>query len=315
MSVEALNMARKINPTGIRIPYIQTWPGLWHSSNTYDSLLYQDLFIRKYIKTQFKKYRVDLANCEIKRTFNVTFISLFVFNVNFNANFQFKPFLFLRSYYFLKHILYIEAPHFIKAISQFFKVARIVLNFRIINKQKPNFRTIALTANPILLGNYFIRRYSRMNSFRYILKSFRGLYGSLRLERFNLKGLKIRVAGPTRAPRTRRAQIIKKLYFGTTPIQTFSSLILYVARTRALDEGVITMRAWLYKKTGRVESLKNSYVFFFCRKIWRSRKHLTRIIRTSLRIGKKPSRFWKIVFTKLTSLQRDKNSAPFFFLF
>jgi len=256
-------MARKINPKIIRIPYTQTWPSLWHSSVTYSSLLNQDFFIRKYLRFQLRKYRVELADCEIKRTFNTIFINAFIFNANFNANFQFTPFLFLRSYTFLLHIFYIETPHLIRAISGFFNSTKVRINFQIIRNQKPNFRTIALTANPILLGNYFIKKYSRMNSFKHILKSFRGLYSSLRLEPFNLKGLKIRVSGPTRAPRTRRAQLIQKLYFGTTPIQTFSSLISYIVRTRALSEGVVTMRAWLYKKTGQNEAIKNSYVFFF----------------------------------------------------
>ena len=281
----------------------------------YGTLLHQDFFIRKYLKTQFRKYRVDLVNCEIKRTFNTIFISAVVFNANVNANFQFKPFLFLRSYYFLKHIFYLEMPHFIKAIKTFFKATRVIFNFQIISKQKPNFKTVALTANPVLLGNYFIRRYSRMNSFRHILKSFRGLYGSLRLERFNLKGLKIRVAGPTRAPRTRRSQIIKKLYFGTTPVQTFSSLILYVARTRALSEGVVTMRAWLYKKTAQEEALKNKYVFFFCNKLMLSRKNLIRIFKTKKRKHKNKRKLWSLTFTKSTQLQKKAKSVPFFFDF
>jgi ribosomal protein S3 len=308
-------MSRKINPIGIRIPYTKTWPSLWHSSVTYSSLLYQDFFLRKYLKFQLRKYRVELAHCEVKRTLNTTFISLFVFNANVNANFQFKPFLFLRSYYLLKHIFYTETPHFIKAIQQFFGVTRVIFNFCIIRNQKPNFRTIALTANPILLGNYFMRKYTKMNSYRRILKSFRGLYSSLRLARFNLKGLKIRVAGPVRAPRTRRSQIIKKLYFGTTPIQTFSSLILYVARSRALDEGVVSMRAWLYKKTGDAETYKENYVYFFVKKIWKSRRHLLRIFKTIRRRRESRTKLWRLIFTKFTKLQRRSNKTPFFFYF
>jgi len=269
-------MARKINPIGIRIPYLQTWPSLWHSSISYSSLMYQDLFIRKYVKAQFRRYRLDLAECQIKRTFNVLFISLFLFNTNVNANFQFKPFLFLRSYFLFRVLLDAEAARISGAIKRFFNVPKVRINFKIIKRQKPNFKEIALTANPILLNNYFIRRYSRMNSYKYILKSFRGLYGSLRLARFNLKGLKLRIAGPVRAPRTRRSQIIKKLYFGTTPLQTFSSLILYSLRTRALDEGVVTIRTWMYKKTGQVESIRNRYVFLTCKRIWGASRVATR---------------------------------------
>lgn len=308
-------MARKINPKIIRIPYTQTWPSLWHSSVTYSSLLYQDFFIRKYLRFQFRKYRVELADCEIKRTFNTIFITAFIFNANVNANFQFTPFLFLRSYTFLLHIFYIETPHLIKAISSFFNATKVRINFQIIRNQKPNFKTVALTANPILLGNYFIKKYSRMNSFKHILKSFRGLYSSLRLEPFNLKGLKIRVSGPTRAPRTRRAQRIQKLYFGTTPIQTFSSLISYIVRTRSLSEGVVTMRAWLYKKTGQKEAIKNAFVFFFCKSVLQSRSYLFRIFRTHKRRRFKNLPLWKLMFTKFTSLQKKQKKLPFFFHF
>jgi len=95
-------MARKINPIGIRIPYLQTWPSLWHSSVSYSSLMYQDLFIRKYVKAQFRRYRIDLAECEIKRTFNTLFISLFCLILTSMQTFN------LNLFYFYVHIFYLE---------------------------------------------------------------------------------------------------------------------------------------------------------------------------------------------------------------
>lgn len=241
-------MARKVNPTIIRIPFIQSWPSLWHSDVNYFSILHQDAFIRKYFKTQFRRYRIEVFKCVTKRSFNSLFITVFLFNVNSRANLQFKPFLFLRSFKLFRPLFDTEARRFSLAMRRLTGLPNVSVCFRTIRYQKPNLMNIVQTASPTLLSNYFFRRYKKMNSYKYILKSFRKIFAVAHKFKSNLKGLSLRIAGPVRAPRTRRSQTIRKTFFGTTPISTFANLIAYSVKVRRLSEGVVSLKLWLFRR-------------------------------------------------------------------
>jgi ribosomal protein S3 len=303
-------MARKINPIIVRIPFLKTWPSLWHGDFVYSNLLLADLFIKKYIKTEFRHYGVDVFECFIKRNFNRTFIVVYIFNTNSRANLQFKPFLFLRSFKLFRVVFDQEVSRLSQSLAKFLGSGLIHFNLRFIKYQKTNLKAIALSANPILLANYFARKYKRMNSVRFLFKSLKRIYSVLARKQFNFKGLKIRVAGPVRAPRTRRSLVFRKVFFGTTPIQTFANQISYVVRTRALSEGVVTAKFWMLKKLSARKLFDNSLFFTYMRKILVAYKRFTlmKVPRAKRPVGIK---YWKAFNSRFHRIYRKRNTNKY----
>lgn len=189
-----------------------------------------------------------MSSCVIKRSLNRTFVHLYLFNLNYNINYQFKYYMFSRSYKVFRVLFDQEVARLSFTLSKFFYTGNVYFFLHFVRWQKPNFKTVALTANPVILGTYFIRKYTKMYAFKRILKAFRGMYESLTFATFNLKGLRVQINGPLGAPRNRKSRRITKFFFGTTPLQTFCSLIAYSVKSKALSDGVVTAKFWLYKK-------------------------------------------------------------------
>src|SRR6185437_5500265 len=286
-----LIMGKKVNPNIIRVPKYKTWPYLWHSSYNYTSVLLQDIFIRKYLRHHFRQYKTIVASCVIKRSLTRLFIHVFLFNLNYSLNYQFKPYMFIRSYKLFRTLLDVDVPRLSYNISKMYNVGKVHFFFKFIKGQKPNFLTVALTADPVILGTYFVRKYTHMYAFKHILKTFKGLYGSLVQANFNLKGLRVQVSGPVGAPRNRMSKRIVKNFFGTTPLQTFCSLIAYSVKTRSLSEGVVTAKFWLYKKFPLADLINNKRLFLLVKNMLRTRRlkrpHFLRRLKQSTFVPRK----------------------------
>lgn len=255
-------MARKINPILIRAPFLRTWQSLWHSSYNYPILFQQELFLKKYLKTVFSKYSVYLVDLFVKRTFNCLFFTIVVFNKNSRSNTQFKPFLFLRKTKFLKVVLDQEIKRLTLTMLKLTGSSRIIFNFKFIKNQKSNIDTAIRLAKASLVQNFCLNLYAKMNSYGKILQTIKKSCNNLVGMKTNLKGIKIQISGPVRAPRTRRSQTIKALYFGTTPIATYGNFIDYSVKTRSLEEGVITMKLWIFKKQTDIKLLEFKSLVF-----------------------------------------------------
>jgi small subunit ribosomal protein S3 len=52
-------VGQKTNPIGLRLGIIRTWDSKWYASREYPTLLAEDLFIRKYLKTRLQQANVS----------------------------------------------------------------------------------------------------------------------------------------------------------------------------------------------------------------------------------------------------------------
>src|SRR6185437_16025155 len=120
-----LIMGKKVNPNIIRVPKYKTWPYLWHSSYNYTSVLLQDIFIRKYLRHHFRQYKTIVASCVIKRSLTRLFIHVFLFNLNYSLNYQFKPYMFIRSYKLFRTLLDVDVPRLSYNISKMYNVGKV----------------------------------------------------------------------------------------------------------------------------------------------------------------------------------------------
>lgn len=68
-------MGQKVNPIGIRIGIIKTWPSNWFSSRHYTSWVLEDIKIRDYIKNKFKQ--AGIPRIEIERKANTLIITVY----------------------------------------------------------------------------------------------------------------------------------------------------------------------------------------------------------------------------------------------
>ncbi len=59
-------MGQKVHPTGIRLGIIKTWNSKWFARKNYKDLLYEDLAIQKYIKSNL--FHAGVPKIEIERT-------------------------------------------------------------------------------------------------------------------------------------------------------------------------------------------------------------------------------------------------------
>jgi len=240
-------MAHKVNPIGIRLNLTRTWPSLWHSEYNYPVLLNLDFFFKKYLRDQFRLYGLDLAGFFIKRCANYSFISIFIFNTNPGVTTQFKRFLFLRHWHFFRVVLDLEIRRFLFAFYRASGLVNVRMRVRYIRYQRTNLKAIIWSSSPLLFANYFVKKYIKANSFKRIFKSFRSVYASALSAKLNVVGVKVKLSGPVKAPRTRRSQVVKALFRGAAPVQTFDKNVDYVVKTRSLREGTITLKVWFTK--------------------------------------------------------------------
>ncbi len=61
-------MGQKVNPIGMRVGIIRDWESRWYAEKEYGNLLLEDIKIRKFLETKFKK--ASIARIEIERSKN-----------------------------------------------------------------------------------------------------------------------------------------------------------------------------------------------------------------------------------------------------
>ena len=59
-------MGQKVHPLGFRLGVIRTWDAKWYASKDYGELLYEDLKLRKFMKSQLE--HAGISKIEIRRS-------------------------------------------------------------------------------------------------------------------------------------------------------------------------------------------------------------------------------------------------------
>jgi hypothetical protein len=243
-------MTRSVNPIVIRLSTTKIWSNLWFSKYNYSDILNQDFFIKNYIRVQLKYYGIGVVNFNIKRSLNSIFITLTLFNCNFLNSHQFLYNFHISSISLIRSIFDYEVGRFSFSIYKLTGQSKVRFFIRTIKKQRYGLRAVLLSASPILLSKYFFMRYFKMGSYKPVLKVFKRIFNKPDVleNNTNIKGLKLLISGPIKAPRNRRSFLIKNIFFGSTPFQTFNNYVDFFVKSKSLSEGVVTAKFFFFKK-------------------------------------------------------------------
>ena len=282
-------MARKINPEFLRLGINQTWPSLVYSHNNYFTVFHQDLFIRKYIRQTFRKYLILAPNIFLKWGLNGIFIQVFLFRyAEFRT--QFFKFQFNQNSDNFFHFIFINEIKRLKfSIKRLTGLTHVHFLFKFLKRQKSHYFAAIGSSNLEVLAWFFFNRYKRMSSYKGIFNRIKKSFLSLREGATNFQGLKFRVSGPIKAPRVRRAFIIKKNFLGTVKKHTFNRLILYTCKTKTLSEGTISLKIWAEKRMVFKKFLNSrdliQALLFTARKFFKQLKeiHFKNLVKTHLK--------------------------------
>lgn len=305
-------MGQKTNPLFIRQKILRHWGNLWYTKHNYPFILHQDLFIKRYIKHQLRLIKLELLNIIIKRTIKGIFINIIVFNWNRAKSLKFKALQPISRWWFPSLAFRLLSSRLATAIFKLTKLTNVRFKVNIIQDSKTAVYYLLTLAHPSLLANYVMGRQNRMFSAKRTLKILRAVSKKIPLANTLLRGLTLRVAGPLKAPRNRRAQVLKQTIFGTVPLQTFVTNILYAVASRSLHEGLVTVKIWMRKDMIAPKLLVRNILLKALQNVTKIRKFLVKLkykYLTMLRVRRKrrkiikyqqPFIFWvKLALDKL----------------
>ena len=72
-------MGQKINPISFRLKVNRSWDSKWFAESNYDTVLHEDLEIKRYVKVIFYSYSLLVSRCFIKRSLNKTNVIVHVY--------------------------------------------------------------------------------------------------------------------------------------------------------------------------------------------------------------------------------------------
>lgn len=264
-------MARKINSNIIRLPKVFSWPNLWHSSKNYTKLVMSDFIVKSYLKTELKRYGYEVFKFSIKRTFTKVFISMFTFNVKKRLTKKFKNSLFLKYDNFLHTMLLVSTSRFVFCLQRLLG-CQVHLNFRFIKRQKSTLEYTLSLSNLTLLSNFFLKNYRYVSAGKKLLNKLEYAYNKVPLRKHLIRGLRIKISGPLRAPRQRRSQVMIRTFFGRIPTQVYKARISYINKTRVLKEGLVSVKFWMFKTLKFRRLLISKYLVRFIKKLYQQYK-------------------------------------------
>lgn len=254
-------MGHKINPNIIRLGILKNWGDLWFSDFSYNKLLLQDFFIRRYVKALFKPFGFQVLRVSIKKNIKGIYITIRVFNWNKRVSDMVLPYLANIKWWFARRVFQNIIQRLMVGMFHLTGLTNIRFRFEVIEWQTSSVDTLIEFSNPKLFANYIMRNHRRMYSGKKTLKILRSKFKDLPLHFSLLQGLRIHLSGPLKAPRQRRAQTYRYTFAGPVPLQTFSTNILYSVMSRVLSEGLVTTKIWV--RLPSLSSLQASRIALF----------------------------------------------------
>lgn len=282
-------MGHRSNPNILRLGLLRNWQHLWFAEDSYYKLLHQDLFIRRYVKALFRTFGFQILRVGIKRSIKSVFITVSVFNWNKKPSEILVPYLANIKWWFADNIFQVIAQRFNIAIYRLTGVVDIRLRLQLFRSQTSSVEKIIKFANPLLFAKYIIRNHRRMYSAKRSIKILKSSFKELPLNFSLIRGLRIQVAGPLKAPRQRRAQTYKYILAGPVPLQTFSVNTLYTVMSRVLSEGLVTTKIWMRRPVVDKPVAKRKFFVLVVKKFLRELVELKSIFFRRGRI-----KFWKL---------------------
>lgn len=224
-------MGHQNHATGLRLPLTNRWNSKWSvnikNKYAYKFLLHQDLLIKDFIKQYFiSKYNLETGTCIIKRSKNNIFLFI---PINFDLNLN------------KVNINKVELNNSLKKyISTFTENEVKVFLVPIKN----------ILFEPQLLANYIAKEIEKRRNlffiFQQILK--RKLVdtynGSTQLKN-SILGIKVQCSGRLNGADRGRTT---KMLWGSIPLSTLKSEILFGKQTAYTKYGTIGVKVWVYFK-------------------------------------------------------------------
>jgi len=254
-------MGHRSNPNILRLGFLKNWSNLWFTGKTYYKLFHQDLFIRRYVKALFRIFGFQILRIGIKRNIKSIFVTVTVFNWNKKPSELLTPYLANIKWWFADNVFHVIVQRFAVAVYKLSGVVDVRMRLQYFHRQTSSIEKIIRFANPLLFAKYIIRNHRRMYSAKKSIKILRSTFKELPLNFSLIKGLRIQVSGPLKAPRQRRSQTYKYILAGPVPLQTFVVNTLYTVMSRVLSEGLVTTKIWMRRPAIKSVSAKRHFFY------------------------------------------------------
>lgn len=203
-------MGQKVNPIGLRLGVNQTWFSKWFDETNYAKLLHEDLSLRQYLQTIFKKMDILVDNIHIKRSKGKVFLKMVLFHEQTRK----KPI--------------IDKIQLEKLLSKWTK-KEVELSIEFSSQY---------TESATLLAKYIAFALEKRTSFKEV---FRRCLQKAQSNK-NIKGIRMSCSGRLDGAEIARTEWIKD---GQVPLHTFQANIDYgIARANTIY-GVCGVKVWI----------------------------------------------------------------------
>jgi small subunit ribosomal protein S3 len=226
-------MGQKINPLGFRLGITKHSSSEWYANNReYSQLLFEDLFLRKKIIDTYRE--AGITEIKIQRKLN---------QIQFEIQTS-RPGVFLgKDTTRLEDIrkrLENHLQSFRKKNSYHYKQNSLFL------QEKPEISIhIIKLANPDtnanFIADFLVEQLQKRIPFRKVMK-----LALQRVQKTNVKGIKIQVSGRLNGAEIARSEWIRE---GRVPLQTLRANIDYSYKTAKTIYGIIGIKIWIFTNT------------------------------------------------------------------
>ena len=208
-------MGQKVNPIGLRLGFIKGWESSWFNEKDFAKTLLEDIEIRKYIKTRYKKSRNDISKIFIERKSNSTRESLIV-------------------------IIYTTAPGSIIG-RQGKEVDKLEEELNKLTGKKISVDILEIKnqfTDAKLVGNFIASQIERRMPYKKSIKKV--LSDCLRSEAL---GVKVRISGRLGGAEMARSESYKN---GRIPLHTLRADIDYAISEAQTTYGKVGIKVWIF---------------------------------------------------------------------
>ena len=202
-------MGQKTNPVGLRLGIIRTWDSRWYAGKDYPTLLSEDLFIRKYLKTRLEQ--ANVSRVLIQRAANRVTINIHTA----------KPGLVIGRKGAQVDQLRDELQH----------ITRKEIYLNIDEVKKPDIEAQ-------LVGDHVARQLEQRIGFRRAMK--KAIASAMR---GGAQGVKITVSGRLGGAEMARTETYRE---GRVPLHTLRANIDYAHSTAVTTYGTIGVKVWIF---------------------------------------------------------------------
>jgi small subunit ribosomal protein S3 len=202
-------VGQKTNPVGLRLGIIRTWDSRWYAGKDYPTLLSEDLFIRKYLKTRLEQ--ANVSRVLIQRAANRVTINIHTA----------KPGLVIGRKGAQVDQLRDELQH----------ITRKEIYLNIDEVKKPDIEAQ-------LVGDHVARQLEQRIGFRRAMK--KAIASAMR---GGAQGVKITVSGRLGGAEMARTETYRE---GRVPLHTLRANIDYAHSTAVTTYGTIGVKVWIF---------------------------------------------------------------------